>query len=95
MTKNKLCCRIYPIVLIAIATILSLSIWYFEEGIRNFEFLKNDEIFNFLGTTLFIALIPIGIYYWLKDKEKYESKARGLALLGFLPALILLIWILI
>jgi len=36
---------------------------------------------------LFIAIIPIGIFYWLNDKEKYQSRAKAISLLGFLPAI--------
>lgn len=96
MEKNKYCCRIFPIILIVISFVLALGIWYFEEGIRSFSFLTNkDEIFNFLGTVLFIAIIPIGIFYWLSDKEKYQSRAKAISLLGFLPAFALLTFILL
>ena len=91
MAKNKLCCRIYPIVLILISSLISLGLWYFDEGIHSFFFLTDKkEIFNFIGTVLFTAVIPIGIFYWLNDKEKYQSKARAISLLGFLPAIFLL-----
>jgi len=94
--KNKLCCRIFPIILLIIAFILSLGIWYFEEGIRSFSFLTNkDEIFNFIGTVLFVVIIPIGIFYLLNDKEKYQSKARQISLLGFLPSFLFLIYTLL
>ncbi len=93
MEKNKYCCRIFPIILIVISFVLALAIWYFEEGIHSFSFLTDkDEIFNFLGTVLFISIIPIGIFYWLNDKEKYQSGAKAFSLLGFLPALILLLF---
>ena len=94
MSKNKLCCRIFPIVLILISVIIALAIWYFDEGQHDFAFLKDfDEIINFFGTVLFIALIPIGLFYFLAGKEKYETKAKQLALLGFLPALVVLVFI--
>jgi hypothetical protein len=87
MTKNKYCCRIFPIILILISLVIALSIWYFDEGVHSFSFLSDkNEIFNFLGTVLFIAIIPIGIFYWLNDKEKYQSQAKAISLLGFLPA---------
>jgi hypothetical protein len=95
MEKNKYCCRIFPIILIVISFVLALGIWYFEEGIRSFSFLTDkDEIFNFLGTVLFIAIIPIGIFYWLNDKENYRERAKVLSLLGFLPAFGVLAFIL-
>jgi hypothetical protein len=91
MEKNKYCCRIFPIVLIIISFAIALGIWYFEEGIRSFSFLTDkDEIFNFLGTALFIAVIPTGIFYWLNDKERFQSKAKAISLLGFLPAFVVL-----
>jgi hypothetical protein len=92
--KNKLCCRIFPIILILISAILNAGLWYFDEGVHEFKFLTNKgEFFNYLGFTLAIALLPIAIFYYLNDKEKYQDKARQLALLGFLPALILLVFI--
>ncbi len=94
--NNKQCCRIFPIVLILISTILALAMWYFDEGVRQFTFLENwGEFVNFLGTVLFISIIPIGIFYFLVEKEKYQPKAKLLALLGFLPPAILLFFILL
>jgi hypothetical protein len=88
MKQNKTCCRIFPIVLTIISLVIALAIWYFDDGIHSFSFLTDkDEIFNFLGTVLFIAVIPIGIFYWLNDKEKYQERARAISLIGFLPAL--------
>ncbi len=93
MKQNKWCCRIFPIVLIAVSAIIAAAIWYFEEGKHDFSFLFNkNEIFNYLGTTLFIGILPIGIFYWLNDKEKYRLRARPLAMLGFIPALIFMIF---
>ena len=90
MEKNKYCCRIFPVILIVISLVIALGIWYFEEGIRSFSFLTDkDEIFNFLATVLFIAIIPIGIFYWLNDKEKYQTQAKTISLLGFLPAVVI------
>lgn len=92
MTKSKLCCRIFPIVIIIISFIISAAIWYYEEGVHDFAFLTNfGEFINYLGTTLFVAVIPIGIFYILNDKKKWQSKAKGISLLGFLPALIFLL----
>jgi len=91
MKKNKYCCRIFPVILMVISLIISLAIWYFEEGIHSFSFLTDkNEIFNFIGTVLFIAIIPIGIFYWLNDKEKFQSRAKAISLLGFLPAVAVL-----
>jgi hypothetical protein len=94
--KNKLCCRIFPIVSVLISIVLAAALWYFDEGVHEFVFLKDKgEFFNFLGTVLFIALLPIGLFYYFNDKEKYQDRARQLALLGFLPSLLVLLWILI
>lgn len=88
MEKNKYCCRIFPIILLLVSLIPALAIWYFDERAHSFSFLTDkNEIFNFLGTVLFIAIIPIGIFYWLNDKEKYQSRAKVISLLGFLPAI--------
>jgi len=92
MKPNKNCCRIFPLILIFISAILSAGIWYFDENVHRLTFLTNPgEIVNFLGTVLFVAVMPIGLFYYLNDKEKYQNKARLLSLLGFLPALFLLI----
>jgi len=94
MKQYKTCCRIFPVILIIISFLIALSIWYFEEEIHSFSFLTDkDEIFNFLGTVLFIAIIPIGIFYWLNDKEKYQARAKAFSLLGFLPAVGVLVFI--
>lgn len=94
MTKNNLCCRIFPLVLIIISAIINAGIWYFDEGVHEFQFLtQRDEFFNYLGTTLAIALLPIGLFYYLNDKETYSEKARQFSLIGFLPAVAYLIFI--
>uniref|UniRef100_UPI0032176BF5 hypothetical protein n=1 Tax=uncultured Draconibacterium sp. TaxID=1573823 RepID=UPI0032176BF5 len=94
MSKNKLCCRIFPIVILVISTLISAGLWYFEENLREFRFLTNpEELINYLGTVLFVAILPIGMFYYLGEKKKYADKAGQWALLGFLPALILLVFI--
>jgi hypothetical protein len=95
MEKNKYCCRIFPIILVVVSLIVALAIWYFDEGKHSFSFLSDrNEIFNFLGTVLFIAIIPIGIFYWLNDKEKFQDRAKVLSLFGFLPAILVLVFVL-
>jgi len=75
-------------VLIIVSAVLAAAIWYFDEGVNEFRFFSSrGEFINFLGTVLFIAILPIALFYYLNDKEKYQDKARPLALLGFLPAL--------
>lgn len=92
MSKSKLCCRIFPIVVLFVSVLISLAIRYFTVGEKVFDVLRNwGEFINFMGVVLFVAILPIGIFYWLNDKEKYEDKARQLALLGFLPALVILL----
>lgn len=94
MPKNNLCCRIFPIVLILISVLISTGIWYFEEGVHSFIFLTDGgEFINFLGTVLFVVLLPIGLFYYLNDKNKYQDKARQISFLGFVPALVLLVFI--
>ena len=96
MEKNKYCCRIFPIILIAVSFVIALSIWYFDEGVHSLSFLSDkNEIFNFLGTVLFIAILPIGIFYWLNDKEKYQARSKIISLAGFLPAIGVLLFILL
>ena len=91
MKNKKLCCRIYPVVLIFISTAITLLFRFLGENSQNFFAIANkDELFNLLGIVLFVALVPIGLFYYLVEKEKYENKARQLAILGFLPALIIL-----
>lgn len=95
MPKNKLCCRIFPIVAILISGVINAAIWYFDEGVHEFAFLtEKGEFFNYLGFTLAGALFPIGIFYYLNDKEEYQAKARPLALLGFIPILLMLLFVL-
>lgn len=95
MKNKKLCCRIFPIVLILLSAILATGIWYFDESVHRLTFLKDwGEFFNYLGTVLFISIIPIGLFYNLVEKEKYESKARQLSLLGFLPAVVFFVYLL-
>ena len=70
MANNKLCCRLFPVVLFVISLILAAAIWYFEEGVRQFNFLKSfGEFINYFGTALFISVLPIAIFYVLNDKE--------------------------
>ncbi len=96
MEKNKYCCRIFPVILILISLIIALAIWYFDEDVQSFLFLTDkNEIFNFFGTALFITIIPIGIFYWLNDKEKYQDRAKAISLLGFLPAILFLFFVLL
>jgi len=94
MQNNKLCCRIFPIVLILGSTVIAFGIWYFNNGEPKFAFLANKrEIFNYIGSVLFIALIPIGLFYRFNDIEKYQNKARLISLLGFLPAILFLLYL--
>ena len=94
MAEKNNCCRIFPIVVILISLVLAATIWYFEEGVHEFSFLASrGEFINYLGTVLFISILPIGLFYWLNDKDKYRDRARPLALLGFLPALIFLVFL--
>ncbi|MCK3684603.1 hypothetical protein [Maribellus sp. YY47] len=93
MGQTKWCCRIFPVVVILLSGAIAAGIWYFEERKYSFAFLSDkNEIFNYLGTVLFIAILPIGIFYWLNDKEKYRLRARPLAMLGFIPALAFMIF---
>jgi len=39
---------------------------------------------------LFIAVLPIGIFYLASEKERYKGNAKQLAFLGFMPALMVL-----
>lgn len=94
MKDPKLCCRIYPVVLILISAFLTLGFRFFTGG--SFSFPENkDEVFLFFGTVLFVAFLPIGLFYYLVEKEKYRPKARQLALLGFLPALGYIVFLMI
>lgn len=96
MNTNKNCCRIFPFVLFLISCLIALAMWYLDEGIHSFSFLiDKNEVFNFLGTALFIVVLPIGIFYMASEKERYKEKAKQIAFLGFLPALMVLIFLLI
>ena len=96
MNNRNICCGLFPIILTIISTIFALAIWYFHEDVHQFTFLNNwGEFINFLSTILFISIIPIGLFYFFSEKEKYQQKAKLIALLGFLPVVILLIFILV
>ena len=96
MKPDKNCCRIFPIVLILISTVFALAILYFDEGANKFTFLTNkNEIISFMGTVLFISILPVGIFYIATEKEKYQLKAKKISLLGFLPALLFLMFIIV
>lgn len=71
-----------------------MAIWYLKQE-KSFSFLSDkNEVFSFLGTVFFIAILPFGIFYWLSEKEKHRQSARKLSVLGFLPAIIYLIYLL-
>jgi hypothetical protein len=96
MNSNKNCYRIFHFILFLISFLIALGLWYFDEGIHSFSFLADkNEIFNFFGTALFISVLPIGIFYFASEKEHYKEKAKQIALLGFLPALVVLVFQLI
>jgi uncharacterized membrane protein YhfC len=44
---------------------------------------------------LFIAILPIGIFYWLNDKEKYKSRVKVISLVGFVPAVVVLVFVIL
>jgi len=93
MNTLKNCCRVFLFILFLISNLIALGMWYFDEGIHSFSFLTDkNEVFNFFGTALFIALLPIGIFYLASEKEHYSENAKGLALLGFIPALMVLVF---
>ncbi len=78
MKENKTCCRIYPIILILISTVFALAIWYLDERFYSFSFLTDkNEIFNFIGSLLFISILPIGLFYFLSETSianNYQSR---------------------
>lgn len=91
MPKNKLCCRIFPIVAILIASGLVVLANWINGSDQLWIFLsEKDAFFNFLGRVLFAALGPIALFYYLVEKEKYQDRARVFALLGFLPVFLIL-----
>ncbi|QIA07351.1 hypothetical protein [Draconibacterium halophilum] len=96
MLKNNLCCRIYPLVIILVSALISATIFYFDEGAQEFSFLREKgAFFDFLGISLAIAVLPVALFYYLSEKEKFENSARPLSLLGFVPALIYLVFIML
>ena len=96
MQKSNLCCRIYPVVIILISAIISFSIFYLKDGVYDFSFLsKKGMFFDFLGLSMAIAVLPVGLFYYLSGKEQFQNSARPLSLLGFVPALIYLVFILL
>lgn len=94
MLKNNFCCRIYPVVIILLSAILSAAIFYFDKGALEFRFFtEKGAFFDFLGVSLVIAMLPIALFYYLSDKEKFENSSRPLSLLGFVPALLYLVFL--
>lgn len=93
MKNKKLCCRIFPVVLILVSALTVVAVHYFNEEVYRLNFLSDSsKFFDFLGSVLFTAFLPIALFYYLVEKEKYESKARQLALLGFIPAILVLLF---
>lgn len=96
MANNKLCCRIFPLILILISVLIAAAIWYFNHKVDPFSFLHNwRQLVNFAGSVLFVAVLPIGLFYWLVDQAKFESKAKLWTLLGFIPALGFLVFLML
>ncbi|HYQ56474.1 MAG TPA: hypothetical protein VEP89_03925 [Draconibacterium sp.] len=96
MQKNKLCCRIYPVVIILVSAVISAAIFYFREGAHQFRFLtEKGAFFDFFGISMVIAVLPVALFYYLSEKEQFQDSARPISLLGFVPALIYLIFILL
>ncbi len=92
MKTTKSCCRIFPVILFAVSVVVTMAIWYFDEGNHSFSFLtEKNELFSFFGWMMFIFALPVGIFYLASEKEKLKNRAKLLALLGFLPELIFLV----
>ncbi|MDX8340766.1 hypothetical protein SLH46_16335 [Draconibacterium sp. IB214405] len=89
MLKNNLCCRIYPVVILLISALISFGILYLKEATTVVKvFSDRGTFFDFLGIAFAIAVLPVALFYYLSDKEKFEKSARPLSMLGFIPALI-------
>jgi len=96
MNSNQNCCRVFLFILFLVSILIALAMWYLDEGIHSFFFLTDkNEVFNFFGTALFIAVLPIGIFYLASEKERYNKNAKRLAFLGFMPALMILFFLLV
>lgn len=94
--NKRWCCRIFPLVMIAISVVIALFIRYFSNEVGLFHFMNSWRTFSqFAGMVLFVAVLPIGLFYYLNDKEKYEQKAKLLALLGFIPALLYMVFLIL
>lgn len=92
MKPEKCNCPFFKFILFFISILIALGIWYFEEGIHSFSFLTNkNEIFNFLGSVFFIAILPIGIFYLTSERKKFKDKSKLFSFLGFIPAVIILL----
>jgi hypothetical protein len=96
MTTDRNCCRIFPLILLLVSIFIALAMWYFEEGSYSFSFLiAGKEVYNVIGAALFIAALPIGIFYLTSEKERFSKNARSFAWLGFLPALVFFVFMLL
>jgi hypothetical protein len=73
-----------------LSAILSIAIFYFDEGRHNFGFLVDfTEVFNFIILFALVTIIPLAIYL-LTGKSKFARSSFFLALIGYIPAIFLL-----
>jgi NADH:ubiquinone oxidoreductase subunit 6 (subunit J) len=92
---SKYCCRIFPVILLILSSIITAAIWYLDEGNYSFSFLTDkNELIIFFGWIMVVFAFPVGIFYLATEKEKFKGRARQLALLGFFPELVLLVLLL-
>ena len=89
---KKYCCRIYPVILFILSVFITTAIWYLDEGSYSFSFLTNkNELITFFGWIMVVFALPVGLFYLATEKKKFKDRARQLALLGFLPELVLIV----
>jgi hypothetical protein len=77
--------------LAAVSIVISVAIFFFEEGRHSFGFLIDlAEVFNFIILFVLVTIIPLTIYL-LTGTSKYARSSIYLSLIGYIPAMFLLV----
>jgi hypothetical protein len=84
-----------PFILLAISFLTAITLFFFDEGYHSFDFLINStELKNLFVMTILVSVAPLVIYLFTVE-SKFKHLSFRLSLLGYLPAMVLLLIILI
>ena len=76
--------------LASLGAIITVALFYFDEGRNNFGFLTDrSEVFNFIVFYILVTIIPISIYFF-NVASKHSKLSIYFALIGYIPSVILL-----